>query len=47
MPTYERGDYVKIEFPDEITGISEWMWVRVNRCDEVSSSCSAFSTTNL
>jgi hypothetical protein len=35
MPTYERGDYVKIEFPDETTGISEWMWVRVNRCDDV------------
>lgn len=34
MPTYERGDYVKVEFPDETTGISEWMWVRVNRCDE-------------
>lgn len=34
MPSYERGDYVKVEFPDETTGISEWMWVRVNSCDE-------------
>jgi len=34
IPTYERGDYVKIEFPDETTGIGEWMWVRVTRCDE-------------
>jgi len=33
-PTYERGDYVKVEFPDEATGIGEWMWVRVNHCDE-------------
>lgn len=33
-PTYERGDYVKAEFPDETTGISEWMWVCVTRCDE-------------
>lgn len=33
-PTYERGDYVKVEFPDETTGIGEWMWVRVNHCDE-------------
>jgi hypothetical protein len=31
---YERGDYVKIEFPDETTGIGEWMWVRVERCDD-------------
>ncbi|MBZ5599027.1 MAG: DUF2314 domain-containing protein [Acidobacteriia bacterium] len=34
MATYERGDYVKIEFPDETTGIGEWMWVRVQRCDD-------------
>jgi hypothetical protein len=33
-PTFERGDYVKAEFPDETTGIGEWMWVRVDRCDE-------------
>jgi hypothetical protein len=32
--SYERGDYVKVEFPDETTGIGEWMWVRVTRCDE-------------
>ena len=34
MPAYERGDYVKVEFPDETTGIGEWMWIRVTRCDE-------------
>jgi hypothetical protein len=34
MPTYEHGDYVKVEFPDEATGIGEWMWVRVNHCDD-------------
>jgi hypothetical protein len=33
-PTYQRGDYVKVEFPDEVTGIGEWMWVRITRCDE-------------
>lgn len=32
--TYERGDYVKVEFPDETTGIGEWMWVRVEVCDD-------------
>lgn len=31
---YERGDYVKAEFPDEATGIGEWMWVRVVRRDD-------------
>ena len=25
MPTYEIGDYVKVEFPDETTGAGEWM----------------------
>lgn len=34
MPVYQRGDFVKIEFKDESTGESEWMWVRVVRADE-------------
>jgi len=34
MPRYAPGDYVKVEFPDKITGVGEWMWVRVIRCDE-------------
>lgn len=34
VPTYERGDYVKVEFTDETTGIGEWMWVRVHHCDD-------------
>jgi hypothetical protein len=34
MPTYERGDYVKVEFPDGGTGIGGWMWVRVHHCDD-------------
>ena len=33
-PPYRPGDYVKVEFPDETTGIGEWMWVRVTHCDE-------------
>lgn len=34
MPTYERGDYIKVDFPDDATGIGEWMWVRVESCDD-------------
>ena len=34
VPSYERGDFVKVEFADETTGVAEWMWVRVTRCDE-------------
>jgi hypothetical protein len=34
MPRYEPGDYVKVEFKDENTGDSEWMWVKVSSCDE-------------
>jgi hypothetical protein len=32
--TYHAGDYVKVEFPEEKTGISEWMWVRVHHSDD-------------
>jgi hypothetical protein len=33
-PAYQPGDFVKVEFPDEATGIGEWMWVRITRCDD-------------
>jgi hypothetical protein len=32
---YDRGDYVKVEFPPDTPGLpGEWMWVRVHHCDE-------------
>jgi len=31
---YERGDYVRVEFPEETTGIGEWMWMIVDNCDD-------------
>jgi uncharacterized protein YxjI len=31
---YETGDYVKVEFTDETTGVGEWMWVQVHHCDD-------------
>ncbi len=34
MATYNRGDCVKVEFADESTGVGEWMWMRVTRCDD-------------
>jgi hypothetical protein len=34
MSSYEPGDYIKVDFPDEITGVGEWMWVRVTRSDD-------------
>jgi hypothetical protein len=34
MPTYNDGDYVKVEFSDEATGVAEWMWLRVESCDD-------------
>lgn len=34
MSSYAPGDYVKVEFPDEATGVGEWMWVRIERCDD-------------
>ena len=32
----EPGDYVKAEFKDDRTGEAEWMWVRVDSCDEAN-----------
>ena len=34
MAIYTPGDYIKVEFTDEKTGIGEWMWVRVTSCDD-------------
>jgi hypothetical protein len=35
MARYDRGDYVKVEFPADAPGVpGEWMWVRVHHCDE-------------
>jgi len=33
-PTYRRGDYIKAEFTQENSGESEWMWVKVDYCDD-------------
>jgi len=34
MPAYEKGDFVKVEFPGKAGGIPEWMWLRVQSCDD-------------
>ena len=34
MATYVAGDYVKVELTDEAAGGSEWLWMRVERCDD-------------
>jgi len=34
MARYEPGDYVKVEFLDERSGQSEWMWVKVESADD-------------
>ena len=31
---FERGDYVKFEIKDETSAESEWMWLRIDYCDE-------------
>ena len=32
--TYEPDDYIKAEIVDEASKESEWLWVRVDRCDD-------------
>jgi hypothetical protein len=34
MPAYSPGDLVKVEFKDDRTGDSEWMWVKVGCADD-------------
>jgi hypothetical protein len=34
VPQYHAGDYVKVEFVDDSTGESEWMWVLVESSDD-------------
>lgn len=34
QPRYEPGDHIKVEFPDEATGIGEWMWCIVQSHDD-------------
>jgi hypothetical protein len=34
MAIYQRGDHIKVEFKDERSGESEWMWVQVDHCDD-------------
>jgi len=36
MSNYQTGDYVKAEFKNDETGESEWMWVRVESCDDAN-----------
>lgn len=35
MSCYSRGDHVKIEVVSEQSGESEWMWLLVERSDDV------------
>ena len=32
--TFAAGDHVKFEIKNEATADSEWMWLRVDSCDE-------------
>lgn len=34
MSVYEPGDYIKVDFKDDQSGESEWMWVRVESADD-------------
>jgi hypothetical protein len=31
---FEQGDYVKFEIKDDKSGEAEWMWLRLDYCDE-------------
>ena len=34
MSKYQPGDYVKVEFKEDSTGESEWVWVSIDRADD-------------
>ena len=46
MAVYEHGDYIKVEFKDDRTGESEWMWVMVDHADDIELWYSAGWTTS-
>jgi hypothetical protein len=46
LPTYQRTDYVQVEFPDETTGIGAWMWASRALRRQVASGFSERSTTS-
>jgi hypothetical protein len=35
MSMYKPGDYIKVEFKENSIGESEWMWVRIDRADDI------------
>lgn len=36
LVTFASGDYIKFEMKDDKTGDSEWMWLRIDYCDEIN-----------
>src|ERR1700722_7589011 len=36
MSIYQPGDHVKVEFADDASGESEWMWLQVDSSDDQS-----------
>lgn len=36
MSMYSAGDHVKVEFVDDSSGESEWMWVQVEYSDDAN-----------
>jgi hypothetical protein len=34
MATYNYGDFMKIDFPNDTVEVSEWLWARVIGCDD-------------
>lgn len=36
MSIYQLGDHVKVEFADDTSGESEWMWVQVESSDDAN-----------
>jgi hypothetical protein len=36
MSMYQAGDYIRAEFRNERTSETEWMWVRVDSCDDAN-----------
>lgn len=44
---FDPGDYVKFEIKDDKSGEAEWMWLRVDYCDEAKKLRLAGWTANL
>ena len=47
VPRYEQGDFIKVEFPDETTGVDYWSEAFESLCDHCDVPVTCVSDTHV